>query len=176
MMKRLAFAVLLPTLGLTLSAAQILPGPEKPAGPEWKYARSDDPIAGTSTDTFALKGVWVGAIPSFPYAKALPSLIVGCRQNAWSYTVIADGEPGASLQTGIWDVEYRIDDVQGKFTPQFPVAAARSFVFLQRQDSQKILGAHKALVRFRLFGNTTLVAQFEIPVLTAELKSKCGAE
>lgn len=153
---------------LMLAASAI--GLSQKSANSWKYLKSVDAITAKTRDGFVLVGKWAEHAPSFPYQSAIPSIIAGCQDGK---LVFATLDVGAQLDAGTHPLEFRIDDIQGRFEPRYPVDSGDKAVLLRPEDFMRVIEAKKVIFRASAYRDTYFTMSFEMPSDISQIKAKC---
>jgi hypothetical protein len=101
-------------------------------------------------------------------------MLLVCQEKSWYLTALVTGDKGPSLDPGHWEIDNRIDDIQGKFIPLYEVKGTQSHVNISKRDSLQILHSRKILIRLKLFNSAPLVVQFDMPPDALSIHERCG--
>jgi hypothetical protein len=139
---------------------------------DWTCIAMTDSIAGTKTDSCAVRGQWVDGKPSFPFAGAIPMLLVRCSEKR---VTLAEILTGVLLQPGPQRIQYRIDDAVGNFQAGLSVKVGDKSVVMQVGDFLHAVTGHTAILRVRGI-NEALTMKFDLPSSDAKLREKCDID
>jgi hypothetical protein len=143
--------------------------------PQWKHARSDDPLHGKVIDTLTLEGKYLTP-PRTPSGSTVPSLVVECSGGKVQKTYIVVGAVVSLQERGLLagTLEERIDGKPGHlFT--ISISTDGTAVFFMTDDFKKILRAHRAIFGAQEYLGPEVVFEFDMPD-PSPVYAGCGNE